>query len=273
MRDIASLASGAQSKYGNYCDGYAPGSGSYFLGMVAGIRVADKKYENNGSDNLDKIISFDNVEIARGYIGQINMSTVSSFCGVEGLIWGYDICPVNLNKSTLLNDNTVLKKLGIELFDANPIIDATEKLFGTVGKKRFPLIPGAHVPCAVKKYFLNGPGKIFAVYAIGIPEEREKYACLLMEDCGAISLDRPDFKKDAIMNAVFSVLEVGKNHGIKYKKILYFYEEEKVLDDQVGCALIALPYFKIAADAIPDQDFDLLSKMSLKEWERKIIHD
>jgi histidine decarboxylase len=272
MRNLENLVKLAQSNYDDFCDGYAPGSGSYFLGMVSGIGIADRKYENNGSDNLDKIISFDNVEIAKGYIGQINMSSVSSFCGVEGLIWGYDVVKAKLRISKILDNNPIIKKLNIELMDATPLISATESLFGTVEKRRFPLLPGSHVPCAVKKYFIDGPGKIFAVYAIGIPENRDEHACLLMEDCGKIALDRPDFKRDAISNAVFSVLEVGSSHKIKYKKILYYYEDAEVLDDQVGCALIALPYFKIAKRAIPQQNVSSFTNLTLEAWEKK-VHD
>ena len=40
---------------------------------------------------LDDIVAYDRAEANDAYIGQINMETASSFCGIAGQVWGYDL--------------------------------------------------------------------------------------------------------------------------------------------------------------------------------------
>lgn len=81
------------SSYNRNCDGYGnpSGNGGYILGFLLEVGKVSKRLGHEGSSMLDEINSFDMAERNGTYLGQINMSIVSSFCGPQGLIWGYDI--------------------------------------------------------------------------------------------------------------------------------------------------------------------------------------
>src|SRR5690606_19271134 len=94
IRNKDVLLQNAISPYENYCDGYgnlSSSGNSYILGLTLGIGVAKKQSSHHGSKMLDEINAFDLAEVSGPYIGQLNMSIVSSFCGVQGLIWEYYI--------------------------------------------------------------------------------------------------------------------------------------------------------------------------------------
>lgn len=90
MKDIESIAQKAVSSEKRYCEGFFAGAktGNYFFGINYALAVARKEFSYNGSSLLDETNVFDLAEIEQANIGQINMLTVSSFCGPKGIIWG-----------------------------------------------------------------------------------------------------------------------------------------------------------------------------------------
>ncbi len=93
-RNIQGILEKSISPYEKYCDGYGntkSSGNSYLLGFVLSTGKTKKQFYHDGSKMLDEINAFDIAETKGPYIGQINMSIVSSFCGPQGLIWGYDI--------------------------------------------------------------------------------------------------------------------------------------------------------------------------------------
>lgn len=296
----------AISPYDNYCDGYgSPGASgkNYFTGIVLEVGITDLKYSHEGSIVLDSILAFDRAEVESVNIGQINMITVSSFCGLSGLVWGHDIVkhpqihqPHPLFPEGVVNDNYFNNK--VPVYTAVPLKEATYRLFGTISKKRFPLLPGAHVPCAGKHISLKGPKHIYAGLALGIAKNRDKDACLFMEDIGEIIVMEEDNKtikliandknfdnsektldfhqqiakaKNKILgNLASSVLEIGKNQKIEFKEIFVDVVDIIINEDQVGCALVAAPYFSLAKNAIPNNSVQNLLEDDLFSWEKKV---
>lgn len=259
------------SPYDKYCIGYT-GKGRYITALVMGIGSFKETFSHVGSDLLDSIVAYDRAEVDDIYIGQINMTIVSSFCGPEGLIWGYDIANnVKKRKHFLLSSGGVNKFKGIKIRSGEGLRDAARMLFGTNKEKHFPFLPGSHVCCAGKYRFFKGPTFLYAAVAIGIPKDRNRSACLLMEDVGQL-IDIDDkknigkrVKKKLIVNMIKSVLEIGKNQKIIYEEIIVDFIAKKINAGEVGCSLIAMPYFHLAKNAYDKS----LPKEKLKDWVNK----
>ncbi len=276
-RNIAEISRQAVAERPDYLEGFFTGAKSrnYFLGINYASAVVNKKFSHPGSALLDCINAFDLAEVAQANIGQINMIKVSSFCGPDGIIWGYDVAqvPKEINHWGIdpVGDTDGNK---IPIYDADPLREAFKKLTGTVSKKRFPFLPAAHVPCAAKFVTVLEPGFIFSAVGIGIPVERDKAACLIMEDIGSLSLEElgtygSNYQEVVVNNLAKSIVQIGKNQQVKFKEIFAGISEAKVEKEQAGCSLVAMPYFVLAKNAYPkDQDLD---KLSLSEWEKSIF--
>jgi histidine decarboxylase len=144
----------ALSPYEHYCIGY-PQKGGYFTALIMGIGVTKKVFAHPGSFVLDSIIAFDKAEIEQAYLGQINMEIVSSFCGPEGLIWGYDVAREESFKQLKFLDKKDLKNFKkIKILNGENLRKAAIELFGTKNNLHFPFLPGTHVPCA-GRFFLR----------------------------------------------------------------------------------------------------------------------
>ncbi len=256
------ILKGALSQYDHYCQGY-PGRGKYLSSLVMGAGIFKKTFSHAGSDILDSIIAYDRAEIDNAYIGQISMGFVSSFCGPEGLIWGYDLA----EKKDLSPPQ--FKKIpaelnGITLKNGENLRQASLALFGTNKDRHFPFLPGSHVPCAGRTYTKEGPAVLYGNTAIGIAEDREKNACLIMEDIGSISSaeEIDSFREKLMLDAAKSVVAVGRNQQIKYKEIFVNCIIKKVGPDEIGCMLTVMPYFLLARKAFNEN----LIGQKLEDW-------
>lgn len=241
------------SPYDQYCSGYS-GDGPYLVALVIGQGIFAKTFSHAGSNLLDSIVAYDRAEIAGAYIGQINMITVSSFCGPQGLIWGYDIAKTDCSPISFLSDKDLVPFSGITIKNGASLHNAAKMLFGTNSDRHFPFLPGSHVPCAGKFRYFEGPTVIYSAVAIGIPKNRENDACLFMEDVGEFTLMNGDNSTMQMMrrltiNMIQSVLEVGHNQKVEYKEILVDVNYRTVKSGEIGCALVAAPYFHIARRA------------------------
>jgi hypothetical protein len=68
-------------------------------------------------------------------------------------------------------------------------------------------------------------------------------------------------------NIISSVLEVGRNQKVEYEKIFVDIVDRYIKADEIGCALVAAPYFKLAKKAMVDNDTEKTVSASLDEWE------
>lgn len=255
------------SPYDYHCVGY-PGKGNYITALVMSAGAFEKTFSHSGSSILDSIVAYDKAEVAEAYIGQINMTMVSSFCGPQGLIWGYDLAkkedislPVFL--PTFRENIKELKE--VKLRNGENLRKATVDLFGTNKEKHFPFLPGTHVPCAGRFYTKSGPTILYGAIAIGIPEDRSKAACLLMEDVGEITASEgiiTPIKERLMVNTIKSIIEVGKNQNIEYQEIFVDFITKNIAANEIGCVLVAMPYFLLARNAFNEN----LVNQDLKEW-------
>ncbi len=266
------------SRYDKYCDGFKAFDGSngggYFLGLVLAVGISELELVHGGSGVLEQINAFDRAEVSGTNIGQTNMVTVSSFCGPTGLIWGYDVVrPDDLysqNKyGPVFVEDTNRK---IPVYSINPLLNALEGVFGTVEKKRFPILPGAHVLCALKSFELYGKSHIYSAMALGIAKDRDRDACLLMEDLGSLEGvdDLETSREEIITNITKSVIKIGRNQKVTYKEIFAGMVDAEVPDGKVGCAIAAAPYFLLAKRAVLPGGVDELKQTSFRAWESKV---
>lgn len=263
---IPKILRSATNQYNDYCIGY-PYKNGYITGLIVAIDSFKLTFSHSGSQGLDSIIAYDRAEAGGAYIGQINMSIVSSFIGPEGLIWGYDVAKENsIELPSYLLPKIIKKKFPNYIIkNAENLRQATIALFGTNVERHFPLLPGSHVPCAAKYHFAQGPTSLYATIGIGIPEDRNKNACLLMEDTGQITGTDSRIKnteQKIAFSTITSIIEVGKNQHVNYKTILIDVIVKEIVAGEIGCALIAVPYFHLAKNAYDKN----LSSINLKKW-------
>jgi histidine decarboxylase len=239
---------------------------------------------------IDDIVAYDRAEANDAYIGQINMETASSFCGLTGQIWGYDLAVAEpIRKQTEKPLFTVKQYDGsnLKVYDGAPLLDAGKALFGTKKARRFPPAPGAHVICANKSVTSFRPEKgkpsakkneaygVWCYIAISITRDRKNAACLFIEDAGL--WDKNDSEKDlkAFLDGhrksvVWSIVACGKDQSVLYDRTYISYNYVMMKPGQIGTALTAAPYIVLAKDAVPKEGFGKLNKMSLKEWEEEV---
>lgn len=270
------------SPYDKFCNGYAGDSNidkGYILGVSIGIGISKSKLSHQGSNLLDEINAFDLAEIDGPYLGQLNMSIVSSFCGPQGLIWGYDIASNVKNRTRFTElgiEDVTLGSDTISVYNGDFLVEALKNLFGTVNEKNYNILPGSHVPFASKNIKVNKPCTIYSAIAIGIPQDRKKNACLLMEDVGTckIKSGEPN-KKEIITKLAESIILIGRNQKVKYSETMIVFKSKKVNRKETACALVAAPYFTLAQDAVPSdklgkKDFNILFDLDLKDWSNNI---
>jgi len=160
-----------------------------------------------------------------------------------------------------------LESKGIKIKNGKNLREASLSLFGTLEEKHFPFLPGSHVPCAGKFYFKAGPTILYGAAGIGIPKNREKDACLLMEDIGEITVLNgivEPIKEKLMLNLIKSIIKVGENQNIVYKEIFVDFIMGEVKTDEMGCVLVNMPYFLLAKKAFNENLFN----QDLKKWEK-----
>ncbi len=266
----------AISPFDYYCDGFgSPGASGkgYINGVVLGTGKVPITLSHSGSEILDSILAFDKAEVGSAYIGQINMIGVSSFCGLSGLLWGYDLVkgPGLQTPHPLCNKKIQNKNFIVNVYSASSLINACALLFGTVKQKRFPLLPGAHVPCAGRYLTFTGPKNIYAAIGIGIAQNRRLAANVFMEDLGdlPVNLSDEEAKKEKIRiltNVAKSIISIGENQEVRYSEIYLEISSLQIKENEIGCAMVAVPYFTLAKKALTEN----LTETCITEWEAKV---
>ena len=252
--------------YTSYCVGH-PGQGGYFITLSLSIGIFPKTFSYYGSQVLDMILAYDKAETEEAFLGQINMSIVSSFVGPEGLIWGYDVAkeetvvPPGLS---FLNTESLESMKGIVIKNGENLRKAAKLLFGTKERLHFPFLPGSHVPTAGRFRIEEGPIYLYSAAAIGIPKERNRAACLLMEDVGKFEeySHLEEIKHKVMKSDIESILEVGKNQNVEYKEIFIDFIHKKIEIGEIGCAWVFMPYFRLARGAVTKN----LTTQTINEW-------
>ena len=274
----------AISFYEDYCDGYgAPGSTGN--GYVSVLKVSVGTVPKTDDILIDGIVAYDRAEVNDAYVGQINMLTASSFCGLAGQVWGYDLAKHDSiaedSNPTVLEvpqfDGSILK-----VYDAKPLLEAGVELFGTESKRRFTPLPGSHMICANKgvtayrptenREFKENEGYgVWCFIAISIAKDRDKDASLFIEDAGIwTENDNPDdlkkFLEDHRKAIVWSVVECGKDSHVAYDRTYVGFAYTIMKPGEIGTSLTCGPYVTLARKAVPEKGFGELNNLTLSQW-------
>ena len=279
----------AISPFEDYCDGYGM-PGAKGPGYVSVLKVSAGTVKKSDDMLIDGIIAYDRAEAGDAYIGQINMLTASSFNGLTGSIWGYDLAVAEEIKQGNQQPMFSMKQYDgsmMPVYDAAPLLNAGKALFGTEKARRFPPAPGSHVICANKSVVAYRPAKgkpnpdkgeaygVWCYLSISIARDRTKAASLFIEDAGSWTTN-PDqekmvhFLKEHQKNVAKSIIDCGKNQSVLYERTYMTYAYVIMKPGHVGTALTVAPYVTLPVKALPGGDFNALEKMSLKEWEKAV---
>ncbi len=270
----ADVIYGAIGPFDDYCDGYGnPGSSG--AGYICVLKLSTGTVARKMDTVLDGIVSYDRAEKNDAYAGQINMIAASSFCGLNGAVWGYDAArhdDLAAGSVRPIMQRTRHDGAALPVYPVAPLLEAGERLFGTEASRRFPLLPGSHVTCATKDITVSGPTSVWSAIALAIAEDRQRDSSLFIEDVGHDIPGGTNAEREAILHArmehiVDSVVLCGEDQDVRYREIFVGFKTEWVPDGYVGCALTCAPYLVLARNAVPDPASGLLG-MSLSQWDQ-----
>jgi histidine decarboxylase len=274
--NVARIVNGAVGAFSQYCAGYLnPGASG--LGYIAALKLSAACMKCRGDDGLE--ISCNRAERNDAYMGQINRMNSSAYCGLNGALWGYDLVRPDEFKNGNINPLEIIKRHDnerIPVWDMQPLLDASERLFGSDEQLRFPLLPGALVPCAERKYRKQGPALIRCFMVLAIVEDRENNADQVLQyagfkdDSAKAGLNRMSMQ-ELYEKGISSVLVCGENQGVLYKEIFFGYKEMSISEGEVGCAICCMPYITLAQNVIPDgTQPEALTGMTVSQWENAL---
>lgn len=278
--ESAEVIGESMGNWDKYCEGFG-GSGTSGKGYVCAVTLkvgkAPLAFGHRGSAVLDEKNVFDVAETDGAYLGQINMMTASSFCGPMGRIWGHTFPKVPELRS---RENLLFDAGKVPTYDAAPLVEASQELLGTRLERHFPIVPGSLVPCAEASVQMAGPIELYAAIGIGVvaDESRERAATLFMEDVGQLSGEREGKAFRTTIGLVRNkmakaMMQVGRNQHVKYKEFFVSAKSMRVGRGEMGCALAAVPYLKLARRAVPKGRPELLGRATLEDWRNQVGGD
>ena len=274
----------AISPYDRYCDGYGM-PGAYGNGYVSVLKVSVGTVKKSDDFLIDGIVSYDRAEINDAYVGQINMLTASSFCGVAGQVWGHDLAvheSISNEEIKPLFELTQFDGSKLPVYDVKPLLESGIELFGTEKDRRFTTAPGAHVICANKSTTSYRPkenrplkdGESYGVWsfiALSLSNDRDHCADLFIEDAGLWTKndnaeDLKKFLENHRKSVASSVIECGRDSHVLFERTYIGFAYVIMKPGEIGNALTCAPYVTLARDAVPTGGFPSLNNITLSEW-------
>ena len=284
----------ARSPDPDFCFGYenTDTKGCY----ITAVKLSTGKVSIAGlgkDEVLEGIVAYDRAERNTAYLGQVNMITVSSFSGPLSAIWGFDLArvdPAVLYAKKIFEET--IQGQTIPVYSMDPLLEATEKLFGTEQERHFPVISGGHLACAEKSANSIDPdtgkptsGWVWAVLSLAIAYERKVDASLFVEDAGfypdKFSYGKvtalPAAEVDALLfrkahQVVYSQMLCGVNQTVAFNEIFTSWTKLRIDKDEYGTALTCAPYVTLAQRVYPKPGGAIrLVEMSLEEWEKEVL--
>jgi len=270
-KDVPGLVRQVVGPFPRHCAGAGLlATQAYVTTPLISVGVANVTCSPGGSLLLDQILAFDRAEADTANLTQTNLVTVSSFNGLQGLLWGYDLLPQPLQRHPRLSAEAFP-----HIYDARPLLDATQALYGTVREPRFPIAPGQHVLCACKTLYREGPCRLYGALAVAIAADRACHADLFLEDHGTLGEAHGEQAQHEPEEAVLERLidavgQISDNLGVCYDKVFVGFRARAVPPKQIGCVLTAAPYIHLAQDAVPQDDPERLTQLSLADWQQAV---
>ncbi|GBE58061.1 histidine decarboxylase proenzyme precursor [bacterium BMS3Abin01] len=275
--ELEDVVNGAVGPFDEYCDGYG-NAGASGLGYVSVLKLQTGKVRADMDKVLEGIVSYDRAETLGAYVGQINMVAASSFCGLNGAVWGYHLARAESIADASIQPLFYRQRgdgVKIPVYSVEPLLDAGRALFGTMGERRFPPLPGAHVNCAVKSHTVKGPTSIWCAIGLAMAEDRQRDSNLFVEDAGDAphlesDEDRMAYLENLMEHMATSIVLCGDDSSVKYKEIFLGYRTGWIPEGYVGCALTCAPYVVLARNAVPPAGAAAMLSMKLSEWEAAV---
>ena len=278
----------AISPYKQWSRGYME-PGNIGNGYVTGLKVDAGVRDKTDDDVLDGIVSYDRAETKNAYIGQINMTTASSFTGPQGHCIGYDIL-----KNPAVDDAKPLftekQWDGSELpiYDAKPLQDALVEYFGTNDNRRHYPAPGSFIVCANKGVTAERPlddadmkpGQGYGVWsaiALSFAKDPSKDSSMFIEDAGVWETPNEDelieYLKGRRKAIAKSIAECGQDANTSFKGSWIGFAHAMMKPGQIGNAITVAPYVSMPVDSIPggsiltpDTDMNIMENLTMPEW-------
>jgi len=269
---IEDVVDNAIGPFPENCAGYMnpPAAG---FGYIATLKLSIGTVRADMDAGLEGIVSYDRAECEDAYIGQINMLTASSFCGLNGAVWGYDLARADDLAQGLVQPRMVLTRhdgAPVPILPMDPLLDAAYRLFGNRDQLRFNPLPGAMVVCANKSRTVQPRDRtvIWCALAIAIAEDRQRSACLFIEDASDTETTGTAPLQDIERNIALSILRCGHDQGVMYREIFIGVKTLEVTHGTIGCSLACVPYVCLPPAAVPPGlPPAALTEMTLGQWE------
>jgi histidine decarboxylase len=282
---LADVINSAVGPFEHYCMGYMSPGGANGIGYIATMKLSVGTVSVKRLDaGTEGIVSYDRCEKNDAYIGQINMLTASSFCGITGALWGYHLAKADEIAGGLMQPIYYETDANTRLpvYTADPLLDATQRLFGVDKERRFNPLPGSMIVCANKSYTSSAHEAkkgcwVWCSIAIAIARDPTGDANLFIEDAGSLPGNLTQAQVDkkllkSIRAVTRSVVLCGRDQSVHYSAIYVSTRNLYVPPNNVGCALACAPYVILAQKAIPGgaQPADL-ANMTITQWEQAVV--
>lgn len=307
---LPDVVNGAIGAFGPYCMGYLnPGASGN--GYISTIKLSVGKVSIVGLDKgTEGIVSYDRCQKNDAYAGQVNFIKVPSFCGLNGALWGYHLAKAEEIANGTLEpmftypgpgypaDEKLREQDPIPVYPLGPILDTIVRLFGRmdqvdktvppVDRRRFPPMPGAHVPWAVNHAAVRGPAYVWSAFAVAVPNDPKTEAHVFVEDADVIpaqlvtnpdgkieTIPSPEQVKGTLLGRLHSIAKCqilcGQDQGVVLTKIFTGGKFIYAGPGEWGCALTCAPYIVLARDAIPSNwEASMLLDKTIGEWEEEL---
>lgn len=270
--DLREVIDGAIGPFAQNCAGYLnpPATGP---GYIAALKLSIGTVRADMDEGLDGIVSYDRAEAEDAYVGQINMLTASSFCGVNGAVWGLDLAvhdDLAAGRVAPLMELDRHDGAKVPVLPLWPLLDAGYRLFGRRDQRRFNPLPGAMVICANKSATVQPERstRVWAALALAVAEDRERDANLFIEDASDTETTGRAALCKLRRNVALSILRCGRDQGVRYSRIFIGLKVKRIEHGTVGCALACAPYVTLPPAAIPrGLPPSALAGMRLSAWE------
>lgn len=285
----------AISPYVKYSRGYME-PGNIGNGYVTGLKVDAGVRDKTDDDILDGIVSYDRAETKNAYIGQINMTTASSFTGPQGHVIGFDILHnPKVDEAKPLFTVKQWDGSTLPIYDAKPLQDALVEYFGVEKERRHYPAPGSFIVCANKGVTAERPKEdrplkpgegygVWSAIAISFAKDPVKNSSMFIEDAGVWEtpnedelLEFLDGRRNAIAK---SIAECGEDAETSFESSWIGFAHTMMKPGQIGNAITVGPYFSLPIDSIPngslltpDKDMEIMEQLTLPEWLDKMNYE
>ncbi|MDT8757199.1 histidine decarboxylase, pyruvoyl type [Sphingomonas psychrotolerans] len=285
--DPTVVVTGAIGPYADFCGGTA-GRGASGTGYVTGLKLAVGITSTRTLDEgTSRIVSGDRCRVAGSYIGQTNLLIATSYSGLDGVVWGLDLAVAPRIGKGALQPLFLQPEPGgsdIPVLPIEPLLEATRALvgtrdcrFGPPAARRFPPYPGVHLVAAYKSGAGFGPGWVWSVLALAILEDRNVGSNLFNEDggiygdAGTGEAAMEAFLQRTLRFVASSIVECGRNHGVRYGRIYMGAKALFIPSGYYGCAIACGPYLTLAQRAVPRSwSAADLCRVHTAEWEKAL---